>query len=94
MANRYEDAAVPAVDGTYLHFHYVNWRGDPHDYVVLVEGIAYGRYNASGVDDTVKNWVLHGVVVSRDGDIRPEMGDSRRRTFLLSKIEQLKEGGV
>lgn len=75
-----------------LRFRYKNWKGNDHEYVIDPEKIEYGRYSAQGaaIDDET-NWVLHGFVVTRDGDLRPDMGPTRRRTFLLCQIRDLEE---
>lgn len=73
---------------TPIKFTYVNWRGDEHEYVIKLESLEYGHYGEHGSTGSVgeMNWVLHGHVVTRDGDPRPDMG-TRRRTFLLNKIQ-------
>lgn len=80
-------------------FEYVNWRGDRHEYKVLVESIAFGMYPTNEVNNdvqptsSVKNeekFVMHAHVITRDGDPRPDMGPSRRRTFDLLKVENLR----
>lgn len=73
---------------TPIKFEYTNWRGDWHIYVVEPESIEFGPYDASGKhsrEDDVQ-WVLHGELITRDGDTRPDMG-VRRRTFILSEIK-------
>lgn len=78
-----------------LRFRYRNWRGFDHLYVIDPDRIECGPYDASGKhDERVGDelaWVLHGWVVTRDGDPRPEMGPTRRRTFLLGQVRELVE---
>lgn len=71
-----------------IEFDYVNWRGDDHRYVLAVESFEFRSYGQAGIDPSAEpQWVLHGHIVSRDGDTRPELADhpgNRRRTFLMS----------
>jgi hypothetical protein len=72
-----------------IEFEYTNWKGRRHTYVVVPEAVAYGPYTGMGYDQREGaecQWVLHGDVVTRDGDSRPEM-DTRRRTFVLEAVQ-------
>lgn len=69
-------------------FRYTNWKGSDYEYRIVVEGIEFGPYDASGATSNEPGWALHGWVITRDGDARPEMG-TRRRTFLLNGIRDL-----
>ena len=76
-----------------LKFTYENWRGVVHEYVIDPESMEHGPYDKNGFnDDREHQWVLHGFVVTRDGDVRPELSShpgGRRRTFLLTGIEDM-----
>lgn len=78
----------------FIEFDYVNWRGEDHHYLVEVEGVECGPYDAGGThaahspDDV--HWVMNGIVVTRDGEVR-ETQDNGRRTFLLGKIRNIGE---
>ena len=94
--SRYESITLPVGNGSdfprHLKFKYVNWRGDDHEYVIEVEAVAYGKYDSAGADrGNPENWVIHGMVITRDGSSRPDMGPTRRRTFLLNKIRNPEE---
>jgi hypothetical protein len=82
---------IEAVSLQTVRFRYINWRGNKHVYEVDVESFQFGPFEKGGVaeDPTTRNWVMHGHVVTRDGVDRPEMGDNRRRTFVLSDIRDL-----
>lgn len=75
-----------------LAFDYVNWRNEHHRYVVEVEDLEFVEIGEHGhkfadADTTVRwQWALNTRVITRDGDPRPEMGPTRRRTFLFDKI--------
>jgi hypothetical protein len=74
-----------------IKFRYTNWRGVEHIYVIQPESIEFGPYDNDGrKEGGLKHWVLHGNVVTRDGDPRPEM-NPRRRTFLLVDIFDMEE---
>lgn len=76
--------------GQVVSFDYVNWRGDEHRYQVVVESIELGPYDESGMHRAADtNWVMHGSVLTRDQDPRPDMGPTRRRTFLLNNVANL-----
>lgn len=79
-----------------IRFRYVNWRGDEHEYVIDVESIEYGRYDAGGYGQGQRlQWVLNGFVVTRDGEERrDEKGNQMRRTFMLDGITdpEMREG--
>jgi hypothetical protein len=81
----------------YLRFDYTNWRGDHHNYVIMPDtvnaavsgALTYRRPNA---DDTDEAWMLHGMIITRDGDKREELvGANRRRSFKLCDIRNLEE---
>lgn len=72
-----------------IEFDYVNWRGDDHRYVITVESFEFRPYLDSHQPDPAgtPQWVVHGHVITRDGDTRPELAGhpgNRRRTFLMS----------
>lgn len=69
-----------------LKFRYVNWRGDDHEYVI--EPKLDDRAAISYRDG---HWCLSGMVVTRDGDPRPGMGPTRRRTFEIAKMRDIEE---
>lgn len=71
--------------GAVVTFDYVNWRGDEHRYEIVVEGIGYGVHGdiRHGNEEV---WQLHGYVLNRDGELRPEMGNNRRRSFILNGV--------
>lgn len=70
-------------------FDYVNWRGDSHTYVIDPEGFEFAAYNGANTD----RWYLHGQVVTRDGDPREDMGPTRRRSFEIDGIKNLRPAG-
>lgn len=70
-----------------LAFNYTNWQGDDHYYVV--EPVSIGVGVSESADDVGK-LVLHARVITRDGDIREELGNYRRRTFAVEKIRDLR----
>lgn len=72
---------------TLLTFDYVNWKGEDHNYVI--EECRYTPSYPSPVHEG--HWVIHGDVVTRDGDTRPTMGPTRRRTFEILKMRNIKE---
>lgn len=75
----------------FLEFAYENWKGITYAYVVEPEKIEFGPYDGTGANNgQIMNWVLHAEVVTRSGDPRPDM-QTRRRTFLLTKIRHLRE---
>ncbi len=72
-------------------FRYTNWRGTEHEYVIDVEGVEaprdFGTYTGEkATGDRV--WVVHGDVVTRDGDPRKSVV-TRRRTFKLDELRNL-----
>jgi hypothetical protein len=81
-------AFAPGLHDKLIEFEYMNWRDNLHTYVVQPEGVAIGTYDPGGhsSDPADSTFVLHGTVVTRDADTRPEMGDNRRRTFIIQKI--------
>lgn len=82
----------PAAPDRFVKFRYVNWNGDPHEYIIKVLSVEFGPYDDGGGTPrpvSMYGWVLHGDVVTRDGDPRPEMGPTRRRTFLIRKIHEM-----
>lgn len=81
-------------EGGNVRFRYVNWHGNEHVYEIVVEGVEFGAYDEKGNsprDRAEWRWVLHGRVIMRDDSSRPEMGPTRRRTFILDKIKDLEE---
>lgn len=78
-----------------VKFNYTNWRGDEHEYEIIVEAVEFGPYDKGGFDDSRDRddwmWVMHGHVVTRDGDERKDMGPTRRRTFIMSGMKLVEE---
>lgn len=78
-----------------IQFEYENWRGEQHEYVIEPESVVLGLYDAGGSHRDSPNrednlqLVLHGMIVTRDGDTRPHLG-SRRRTFLIRKMRAIR----
>lgn len=72
-----------------VKFNYTNHNQEHHEYVIEMESAQWGHFTQSGVGGPDERWVIHGEVVRRDDDPRPEMGDNRRRTFLVEKIRSL-----
>jgi hypothetical protein len=66
-----------------LKFRYRNWRGVEHEYVIEPESVTFGTPD--------HRWYLNGEVVTRDGDPRPEMGPTRRRSFHLAELCDVEE---
>lgn len=63
-----------------VKFVYINWHDHQHTYVILPESIEFGHPgDATGPDE--QEWMFHGELVTRDGDPRPQMGPTRRRSF-------------
>lgn len=80
-----EDFSLIVSNGRTMKFHYTNYRGEDHEYVVEPESVAFGHYTPQGLDmKEPAVWVLHAKMVARDGASRP-VG---RRTFLLSGIRR------
>lgn len=83
------EAASPS---SIVRFTYTNHKSCDHVYEIDVESFQYGPFVKDGIDrseNPVSAWVMHGHVVTRDGDARPEMGGNRRRTFLLDGVRDL-----
>jgi hypothetical protein len=85
----------PAAPPVHVRFAYLNWQRRRHEYIIKVESVEWtDRYQVlagTGTGGEFK-WVLHGTVVTRDGDPRRELDGhpgNRRRTFLLDTIEHL-----
>lgn len=64
--------------------------GTLHEYCVVAQELDFGFYGEAGqkIAEAAAglleaSWVLHAEVVTRDGDPRPDMLPTRRRTFLL-----------
>lgn len=77
--------------GPLLKFRYTNWKGEEHEYVIEPEGISYSDYPPG---EEPKRWQLHGMVVTRDGDPRPQLSHhpgERRRSFLLVGLRDVEE---
>lgn len=72
-----------------LKFKYRNWKGDEHVYVIEPTGAECATLERAEVRERVP--VLHGNVVTRDGDPRPEMGPIRCRTFRLAELREVEE---
>lgn len=72
-----------------IRFLYTNWNGEHHEYVIEPESIEFAPYDKGGSRAGLRGsqavWVLHGDLVTRDGDTRADM-DTRRRTFIMSEI--------
>lgn len=66
-----------------VEFDYTNHRGEPHHYVVAPECTQW----------TSGGWFLDGQVVTRDGDPRKDMGPTRRRSFEVDGITNLRPVG-
>lgn len=75
-----------------VEFEYDNWRGNNHKYVVMIESIKFERtpVGPPGSSEHQEMFALHGWVITRDGDSRPDMGPTRRRTFILQKIKNFR----
>lgn len=84
-------------DDLRIMFDYTNWKGRHYTYVIDVESIEWARYHPDEARyDVSANyaWTLNGHIVTRDGDLRPELGSSpgnRRRSFLISGLERVEE---
>lgn len=93
------EAALYASEGPpdqTVEFDYVNWKGVLHHYVVTVESFEFGPYDRGGGTPRPRDqwqWVMHGEVITRDDDSRPDMGPTRRRTFILSEIKNIEKKG-
>jgi hypothetical protein len=70
-----------------LKFDYINWKGEAHTYVIVPTGADIGPKKSHGEFRPM----LHGNVLTRDGDDRPEMGPTRRRSFVLAELKNIKE---
>lgn len=75
---------------TRLQFHYKNWRGEEHTYLVTPLTIVFERTNnhqpkKKGEPDRF-GWVLRAQVMQRDNEDRPGI-----RSFLLTDIRDLIE---
>lgn len=89
MAN--EPLTFDYVEGgpIYIKFCYKNWRGNYHEYVIEPKTVEFGYYHGDvNGDDEGPMWLLHGELLTRDGDERTDMGD-RRRSFIVGKIDEL-----
>jgi hypothetical protein len=69
-----------------LKFRYTNWRGEDHEYVIEPR-----LGDRAAITHREGHWCLSGMVVTRDGDPRPDMDPTRRRTFVLVGIRDLEE---
>lgn len=85
--------AVVPVGATALQFKYVNWRDHLHEYVIQPESVTWSTVGnpVEGARGERDAWMLHGWVITRDGDPRPEMDPSRRRSFELAKLQEVAE---
>lgn len=70
-----------------LRFRYTNWRGAAHTYAIVPEGTSYEKLATTGDS----RWMLHGHVITRDGDPRQEMGSNRRRSFAIAGMTEISE---
>lgn len=87
-------SGTPIKRGQLVQFDYVNWKTNDYHYVIEIESVEFGPYGRADPRDTdrsVWHWLLHGTVVTRDGDPRPEMGPTRRRSFIIERIRDLEE---
>jgi hypothetical protein len=76
-----------------LRFRYVNWKGVDYEYVVDPEGFQFGPFEKGGINslpDAEHVWVMHGHVVTRNGDPREDL-QTRRRTFILADMRGIGE---
>ena len=78
------------INRTQLEFQYLNYHGRNHVYLIEVEGMDFklGVRTESAIEDA---WYINGNVVTRDGDTRPEMGPTRRRSFRLDRMHSIRE---
>jgi hypothetical protein len=73
-----------------LRFDYVNWHGRLHTYLIEPESIEFGEDHPEELHRG--KWLLHGMVVTRDGDPRTkEMGDNRRRSFIFERLRGISQ---
>lgn len=76
----------------HLKFTYLNWKGDEHEYVIAPDGVGvnieYHDHHAQGNYES--HWLISGLLVTRDGDPRHEMGN-RRRSFVLTRMKSVEE---
>ena len=84
-----------------LRFKYVNWRDEDHEYVIEIPSpsdqvaqprVQWGLHPRAGEQVTHDAyWMVSGQVVTRDGDPRPDMGPTRRRSFELVRMRDIEE---
>lgn len=80
-----------------LRFRYKNWKGQEYEYVIAPDRNPGTRlqYLSPGVPDrdydALPTWHLSGSIVTRDGDPRVEMGPTRRRSFILTRMQNIEE---
>lgn len=67
----------------YLQFVYTNHDGDTHTYVIKPTGADTLSPVGSDAEELP---VLHGDVITRDGDPRLDMDPTRRRTFVIADM--------
>src|SRR3954447_13974728 len=76
----------------YLKFKYTNWRGDDHEYILEPEPESLAAHDYPLEDGNYEfHWNLSGEVITRDGDPRDEMGDTRRRSFVIASMREIEE---
>lgn len=72
----------------YLKFQYRNWRGEEHTYVIEPTG---ADVSPPSFDHEPNRVMLHGNLISRDGDERCDLGISRQRSFVLVNMRLMEE---
>lgn len=72
-----------------IKFKYVNWRGGDHEYIIDCESVEFGPYDNGGKNNGPSLWVLHGRLVTRDGDPRKDLYTTRRRTFIMNDMRDV-----
>lgn len=68
-----------------VEFTYCNWKGRNGHYVVQLEPGSL-KFEPIAHLDGEEHWTISGDIITRDGDPRPEMGPTRRRTFIIDRI--------
>jgi hypothetical protein len=81
-----------------LKFDYKNWKGEEHTYVIALDmrdafRMQFMKPGVLGREVSAEEmtWHVSGNVVTRDGDPRTEMGPTRRRSFILTKMRNIEE---
>lgn len=70
----------------YLLFHYINWKGEDHTYLVNPVTVKYSRQLVTPGGDEEFHWYLNCNVIERDGEKRPGP-----RSFILVKMRDVQE---